>query len=234
MTSINLDPTSCFSSGSPTSCCETSPLVNDSIEAPLIQIELALNKAGKLWVVSILSGAARDVFGAFEIVGALAFTIIRGLSTPICLCKSGRGEALLACAETMRASTYMVHGLANIMRGTAEIFQLCTRSDEHRFQYPSEQKRISFVPTGSHVSILVTTGSAENTPLPSPGNAYYTFRVREEAPENGRGRVAPPSADFISFSDIPDDTHGENPGMEVPQTNRHGVHISGYGTISDV
>lgn len=234
MTSINLDPTSCFSSGSPTSCCETSPLVNDSIEAPLIQIELALNKAGKLWVVSILSGAARDVFGAFEIVGALAFTIIRGLSTPICLCKSGRGEALLACAETMRASTYMVHGLANIMRGTAEIFQLCTRSDEHRFQYPSEQKRISFVPTGSHVSILVTTGSAENTPLPSPGNAYNTFGVKGGPPRKGSGHVASSSEDYRSISDVPHYEHRTISRENVPRKTAYGSPDSAHEPISDI
>jgi len=220
MVSSTPDLTSWFSSGSPKSCCENSPLVNDAIEAPLIQIELALNEAGKLWVASICSGAARDVFGAFEIVGALAFTIIRGLSTPFCLCKYGRGEALLACAETMRASTYVVHGLANITRGTAEIFQLCTISDEKRFQYPSEQKRQSAATMGSSVNIRVPTDSPGNTPLPSPGNTYNTFvKIKEDPLLKSRGHATHSSADFMSDSDF---AYSTNPGEGVPRKTTYG------------
>jgi hypothetical protein len=116
--------TSWFSTGG---IDDRSRIINDKLEKKLVHTELVLDAWGKIPVASGCSGVVRIIFGACEVIGSVVFPIFRLLfSAPYFALRYGRGQALLACAEAAIAMTYTKHGLANISRGVAEIFQMGT------------------------------------------------------------------------------------------------------------
>ncbi len=116
--------TSWFSTGG---IDDRSRIINDKLERKLVHTELVLDAYGKIPIASAVSGVVRIIFGACEVIGSVVFPIFRLLlSAPYFALRYGRGQALLACAEALTATTYVKHGFANIGRGVAEMLQMGT------------------------------------------------------------------------------------------------------------
>jgi len=131
-------PNSAFSSGLSSPVRERT---NDKLEARLIKVEHALDSAGKLGGVSILSGLARAGFGGLQTAGSIAFAILIGpMRIGYCKIRYGKGETLLSKAEWNRSFSYIKHGLANICKGFFEMLQLSTSPMTRLFEYSTERK----------------------------------------------------------------------------------------------
>ncbi len=96
--------------------------IEDAIDSGFEWFEHGLNTAGYLPIVSTVSGSLRVSFGKLEVIGAIvvaAFIAIKALFNPDPIEKYLQLEK-----ATQILVKYSLHGAANVLRGTLEIFPL--------------------------------------------------------------------------------------------------------------
>ncbi len=94
--------------------------IEDSIDNAFGWFEHGLNIAGYIPLVSTISGGIRIGFGKLEVIGAIAvaaFTAIKALFNPDPI------EKHLQLDKAAKILVkYSLHGAANVLRGTLEVF----------------------------------------------------------------------------------------------------------------
>jgi hypothetical protein len=96
--------------------------IQGSLDSSLEKFEHALNIAGYVPLVSSVSGVIRAVLGKIEVIGGIATGAILAIAALFNPHASQRHAQLNKAAEV--AVKYSLHGVANLLRGTIEVFPL--------------------------------------------------------------------------------------------------------------
>jgi hypothetical protein len=120
-------------------------VINQDIEMKLNIAEGILSAGGRIFGVSLLTGAVRIAFGCAEAVGAVVYSILKLLQGAIRGLTSQKAKR--SFQEGLVALLYVPHGVANIFRGFLEMCQIGVVNDldDCSMQYPhkSESRAIA-------------------------------------------------------------------------------------------